>query len=286
VTGLALAMVLASAVFHAVWNLFAKQARGGVAFVWMADCCSIALFAPVAALVLLLDPARFDGPALGFIAGSALLHLTYFVLLQRGYGAGDLSLVYPLARGTGPMLSTTFAVLLFGERPTPVALAGAALVGVGVFVLTGGPAVLGQPAFRGAVAYGLLTGLLIAGYTLWDKQAVSTFAVAPILLYYGGTVLRVALLAPYGLRRRPAIRDLWARHRGQVLGVALLSPLSYFLVLTALVFTPVSYVAPAREISILLGTLLGARLLAEGQGARRLAAAAVMVLGVVALAVG
>ena len=99
-------------------------------------------------------------------------------------------------------------------------------------------------------------------------------------------MLRVALLAPYGLRRRPAIRDLWARHRGQVLGVALLSPLSYFLVLTALVFTPVSYVAPAREISILLGTLLGARLLAEGQGARRLAAAAVMVLGVVALAVG
>src|SRR5690349_21278306 len=104
VTGLALAMVLASAVFHAVWNLFAKQARGGVVFVWMADSLSIALFAPAAALVLLLQPARVDGVALGFIAGSALLHLTYFVLLQRGYGAGDLSLVYPLARGTGPVL--------------------------------------------------------------------------------------------------------------------------------------------------------------------------------------
>jgi drug/metabolite transporter (DMT)-like permease len=285
-TGLALAMVLTSAVFHAVWNLFAKQARGGVVFVWMADSLSIALFAPVAALLLLFQPGRLDGVALGFIAGSGLLHLTYFVLLQRGYRAGDLSLVYPLARGTGPVLSTTFAILLFGERPTPVALAGAVLVGVGVFVLTGGPAVLGNRAFRGAVAYGLLTGLLIAGYTLWDKQAVSTFAIAPILLYYGGTVLRVALVAPYGLRRRPAIRDLWMHYRRQVFGVALLSPLSYFLVLTALVFTPVSYVAPTREISILLGTLLGARLLAEGQGARRLVAAGVMVLGVVALAVG
>jgi drug/metabolite transporter (DMT)-like permease len=286
VTGLALAMVLTSAVFHAVWNLFAKQARGGVVFVWMADSLSIALFAPVAALLLLFQPGRLDGVVLGFIAGSGLLHLTYFVLLQRGYRAGDLSLVYPLARGTGPVLSTTFAILLFGERPTPVALAGAVLVGVGVFVLTGGPAVLGNRAFRGAVAYGLLTGLLIAGYTLWDKQAVSTFTIAPILLYYGGTVLRVALVAPYGLRRHPAIRDLWMHYRRQVFGVALLSPLSYFLVLTALVFTPVSYVAPAREISILLGTLLGARLLAEGQGARRHVAAGVMVLGVVALAVG
>ena len=99
----------------------------------------------------------FGWIALGFIAGSAALHLAYFLLLQQGYRIGDLSLVYPLARGTGPMLATAAAILLFGERPTPLALTGAVLIVGGVFVLTGGAGGWGGKPRRKAVGFALLT---------------------------------------------------------------------------------------------------------------------------------
>ena len=97
---------------------------------------------------------------------------------------------------------------------------------------------------------------------------------------------RAVLLAPFALRRKEEVQATWAMHRREVLGAALLSPLSYMLVLTALVVSPVSYVAPAREISILIGAVMGARLLSEGDARRRLLAASAMVVGVVALSLG
>src|ERR687885_262346 len=99
-------MVLTSAFLHASWNLLAKRAGGGAPLVWLYDLVALALFAPLALVIFLLG-AALPGPiTLVFIVGSALLHLGYFILLQRGYRSGDLSLVYPLARGTGPVLST------------------------------------------------------------------------------------------------------------------------------------------------------------------------------------
>jgi drug/metabolite transporter (DMT)-like permease len=136
------------------------------------------------------------------------------------------------------------------------------------------------------MAYALITGTLIAAYTLWDKQAVSTFAVSPVLLDWGQNLGRTVLLTPLALRQWENTRKEWRTHRVEAVGVALLVPLSYILVLTAMQFTPVSYVAPAREISILIGTAMGTRLLAEGDVSRRLLGACAMVLGVVALSVG
>ena len=103
-------------------------------------------------------------------------------MLQQGYRIGDLSLVYPLARGTGPMLLTTAAILVFGERPGPLALAGAAMIGVGTFVLACGGGGLRQAHARRAVVFALLTGAIIASYTLWDKRAVSNLGIPPLLL--------------------------------------------------------------------------------------------------------
>lgn len=207
-------------------------------------------------------------------------------MLQQGYRIGDLSLVYPLARGTGPMLSTTAAILVFGERPGPLALVGAAMIGVGTFVLVGGGGSMRQTNARRAVVFALLTGAIIASYTLWDKRAVSNLGIPPLLLNWSLGLGRVGLLAPYALRQRAKIATIWRTYRREVLVVATLSPLSYILVLTALAFTPVSYVAPAREISILIGVLLGTQLLAEGRTRQRLLAAGAMVLGVVGLALG
>jgi drug/metabolite transporter (DMT)-like permease len=286
VTGLATALVLAAAVGHATWNLFAKRAGGGAAFIWLADLLSTALYAPLVVAILVAQRPHLGLLELGFMGGSAVLHLGYFLLLLSGYRAGDLSMVYPLARGTGPVLSTAAAIVIFGERPGPLALVGALLIASGVFMLTGGPRALAASGARRAVGYGLLTGAFIAAYTLWDKQGVGVILIPPVLMYYGSTVGRVALLAPYVLHRRGEAEREWRTHRREAVGVALLAPLSYILVLTALVFTPVSYIAPAREISILIGAALGTRLLAEGGTRRRMTAAGAMVLGVLALVFG
>jgi drug/metabolite transporter (DMT)-like permease len=128
--------------------------------------------------------------------------------------------------------------------------------------------------------------LFIAAYTLWDKQAVSHFGIVPLVLDWGANVGRAILLTPFALKYSDQTITEWHEHKYEAIAIAVLIPLSYILVLTAMRFTPVSYVAPAREISILIGTAMGARLLAEGDARRRLAAACAMVLGVVALAVG
>lgn len=283
---LALALVLSAAVAHATWNLLAKRVGGGAPFLWLVSALTVVVYAPFALGVAVVRRVDIGPAALAFMVGSAFLHIAYFLLLQHGYRVGDLSLVYPLARGTGPTLSTIAAIVLLGERPSPLALAGALLVVVSVFVLAGGSSGAGSVGNRAALGYGLLCGVAIASYTVWDAHAVAVLLVPPLVLDWGNNVVRMGLLAPVASRRRGEVRRHWRVHRREALGVAVPSPLSYVLVLTALVFTPVSYVAPAREVSILIGTVMGARLLAEGDAPRRLAAAGGIVVGVAALAVG
>lgn len=285
-TAFALALVLASAVAHATWNLFAKRAAGGIPFLWLALALSVPLYAPIAFVVLLATGASVGPTVIAWTFVNAGLNVAYFIFLQRGYRAGDLSIVYPLARGTGPVLATIGAVLLFGERPTPLAIMGAIAIALGVVVLTGDPRKLRQRGVGAAVGYALLTGVTIAAYTLWDKRGVSGLLIPPILYEWGSNVWRVIILSPLALPRWPEIRAEWSANRTGAIVVAILSPLAYMLVLTALVISPVSYVAPAREIGILFGVVLGARSLAEADPARRSFAAALMVGGVVALALG
>ncbi|HEY8486025.1 MAG TPA: EamA family transporter [Limnochordales bacterium] len=288
-TAAALLLVLAAAFFHAGWNFLAKRSAGGAAFVWLATAVASVLWAPAALAVW-----WWRRPVLGWaqavaMAGSAALHLGYYLLLQRGYQVGGLSQVYPIARGTGPLLATLLAVVLFGERPSALAVAGAALVAAGIAGI-GGIGLAGRGRGAGAdgraVRLGLLTGLFIALYTVWDGQSVGRLGIPPLLHDWATSVGRAVYMLPYALRHRGRVAAEWAAHRLEVVGVAVLSPLAYILVLTALSFTPVSYVAPAREMSVLVGTVLGTRVLAEPYPTRRLLAAAVIVLGVVALAVG
>ena len=285
-TAFALVLVLASAVAHATWNLFAKRSRGGIPFLWLALALSVPIYLPVAIAVLIVTGATIGPTVFAWTFVNAALNVAYFIFLQRGYRAGDLSIVYPLARGTGPVLATVGAILIFGERPTPLAVAGAIAIASGVLVLTGDPRKLRRNGAGTAVGYALLTGVTIAAYTLWDKRGVSGLLIPPVLYEWGSNVWRVLILTPFALGRWPEIRAEWSVNRTAVLAVALLSPLAYMLVLTALAVSPVSYVAPAREIGILFGVILGARSLAEADPARRTAAAVLMVGGVIALALG
>lgn len=284
-TGLALALVFGSAFLHAAWNLLAKRAAGGVEFVWLVSLLVTACYAPVLAVYVWFQRPEFTLQHALLALGSAAIHVCYFVSLQRGYRAGDLSLVYPLARGTGPALATALAVIFLGESPGLQALLGTLLVVLSVFVLAGGGGSRQSGAgSRRAVLYGLATGGFISLYTTWDGYAVGHVGAAPLVFMLASEAFRALFLAPIALRNRPELARIWRQAKWPTLGVALLSPLAYVMVLTALQFTPISLVAPTREISILIGTVLGARLLAEGHLRRRLLGALGMVAGVTLLA--
>jgi drug/metabolite transporter (DMT)-like permease len=284
---IAIVLVVVAAFAHAGWNTAAKRAgTGGSVFVWLYAAMSAALMIPVAVVDLLVSgthPAWSWLPALGV---SGLLHLGYFLLLQRGYADSDMSVVYPLARGTGPLLSVLFAVLVLKERPGVIALVGAGVVVAGVFVIGGGGAASGSGGRRLGVFYGVVTGITIAAYTLWDANAVTTLAVPPLVQLAGGVVVEAIALAPIAWSKRAELARLWRDHRWDAGIVAVLSPLAYALVLYALTIAPVALVAPARELSIVIGGVIAWRVLHEPNPARRLAGAAIVLAGVFALAVG
>jgi drug/metabolite transporter (DMT)-like permease len=285
-TGLAIALVLSAALIHASWNYILKKSGGGIGFVWAFAGLSALFYAPLAVGISVFAKFSFGGAALAYIAASAVLHTAYYLLLDRGYRHGDLSVVYPLARATGPLLTIVVAIALLGERPGPVALSGAALVVGGAFFLAASPAKLREAGALRGIGFALLTGCMIASYTVVDKQAVSVALIPPLVLDWGANVGRVLVMTPLALSRRDELRAAWRTQRKAIIAVALLCPLSYILVLSAMAFTPVSYVAPAREISILFAALMGTHWLREGDLSRRLLSAVAMAAGVVALALG
>ena len=283
--GFALSLVLVAAVVHAVWNLAAKQVGdGGSRFVFLYYTVSAVVFGPVAVVQLLLERPQWTWILAAL--GTAVLHVGYGIVLQRGYAVGDLSVVYPLARGTGPLLSVLVAVLFLGEHPGWPGLVGAFLVIAGVLVISSGRTADAVPARRRAgVFYGLLTGAFIAAYTLWDAHAVTALGVPPLAYFGTGSIIQSLLMAPSALRDKAAVISLWRRYRRQVLTVGLLSPLGYLLVLHALQMAPVSLVAPARELSIVRGGLAAWRLRGEAQAARRLVGSLVVLVGIAAIAI-
>src|ERR1700722_3699359 len=126
-TTAALLLVLSAALLHATWNLLAKRAGGGLPFVYLVGVINLALYAPPVAAYWWWKRPELAGAALAWIVGSGVLKAGYSLFLQRSYRTGDFSLIYPLARGTGPLLSTAGAIILFSERPSAIALCGAAL---------------------------------------------------------------------------------------------------------------------------------------------------------------
>lgn len=283
--------MLGAAVLHASWNVLAKRASDDAppsVFLWLISCTGAVALGPATLVFVLVAHLSLRPIDALFLVGTAFWHTAYFFSLQAGYRRGDLSVVYPLARGTGPMVASLVAIVVLGEHPGPLGGAGIALVVVGLGILAlGDRSSSPSPGRVGAgVVFGLLTGLTIGGYTLWDAYAVHHLLVPPILEAWSSEAGRALLLAPFALRRRSAVRAVWRQRRGEVLGTGVFSPLAYLLVLVALSIAPIVEVAPARELSVVLGVLAGRRLLGEGHVRLRLLAALVVAGGVVAIAIG
>jgi drug/metabolite transporter (DMT)-like permease len=295
----ALALIFVAALGHATWNLFSKQASaaGATLFIWLVAAAATVIFSPVVAVAVAAGHPHLTAANWAVMAGAGLLQVGYFSFLQRGYQAGDLSLVYPIGRGTGALLAALAGIVLLGERPGPVSIAGILAIVAGIVVIglpprraaapvpaPPGPGV--QPGWRAAVGLALGTGAFIASYTLADKYAVSTLKTPPVLEGYAAFPVMLVAFAPQVIRHRAELGRVWRAFRPQVLGAGVLTPGTYMLVLVALSFSPLDTVAPVREVSVLFGVILGRRLLGEGGLPRKLAAAAAIVAGIVAVAVG
>lgn len=225
---------------------------------------------------------------------SGVLHSIYFIVLLRGYRKADLTVVYPLARGSGPLLSSMAAIALMGEQLSALGAVGIVGVVAGVFLIAGGPALFNSThtpqqaqRIRKGMLYGLLTGVFIASYTVVDGYAVKVALMSPILIDYMGNFVRLGLLLPAMVHHdRGAVRSQWDLQWKYAVVVGVVSPVSYVLVLYALQVAPLSHVAPAREVSMLFAALIGGHLLGEGDRLFRMLGAAGIAVGVMALALG
>lgn len=277
----ALLLVLLAALCHSAWNLIVKsdarrlEIQSGALVVGTLLCAPVLLFHP---------PWSLPPLAWAAVAVSALFESAYVLALTSAYGAGDMSLVYPVARGTGTVLVAPLAVLLLGERPSLQGALGIGLVVIGIFLSHGA---LGgwaaARAHRRAVGWALLTGAMIAGYSLVNKVGVT---LVPVPLYAFLVFLADAVLVRLVQRWRggsvPALRRdaPW----GRIVGVGVLMMGAYLAVLVAMSQAPVSYVVATREISVVVAALLGALVLHERHSAARVAGAVVIFGGLCAIA--
>jgi drug/metabolite transporter (DMT)-like permease len=287
-TTAALALVLTSAVMHASWNFLLKRSRDKVLFFWaMAMIGLIGLLIPGIVFAIV---EGFTLTMLGLALISVCLHASYAVTLTASYKYGDLSSVYPISRGMGPALVPLLAVLLLDESISTIAVVGIVLVVLGIYAIhidrrflrdfSHPLKMLAQPGTRLA----FLTGLIIAGYTISDKTALNhdLNPVTLSLFDVSGNVLGLlpaVIAASWG-----ELRKEWDLDRARIVGAGLLAPVGYLLVLIALTTTRVSYIAPSREVGIVIGTAMGVLLLHEGFGLTRIWGSTLVVAGVVVIA--
>ena len=287
-TGLSLVLVLVSALAHASWNFLLKRSQDQAVFLWCLLAVTTVLLAPLGVVLFWRFP--FGGQGWLLVAVTVALHAIYFLLLSRSYANADLSLVYPIARGTGPVLVPVLAVLILGETiALPAVLGIAAVVGGSYTVSLWGNfrALMGHPLTllrNPGTRFAVLTGLTITCYAIVDKVGVSQ--VQPFLYMYLMTLGSAVLIAPYVLASKGigAVRRELRFNAGAVVVAGLLTFLAYGLVLTPFSLSRVSYVAPAREVGIVIAVLMGMVFLKEPFGRGRLLGSGFIVAGLALIA--
>jgi uncharacterized membrane protein len=283
-TGVAIALVVFSALLHAGWNYFNKGSGDRWAFFLGQGLATVILYTP--AVLWYWPRAGLPGVGWLWIAASAVTHAAYAVYLLKSYDAGDLSVAYPLSR-TAPVLVVAWDVVTARGQLTTLGVCGALLSGFGALTLQwpavrarGGRAVLGEPVTR----YALVTAFFIAAFTIIDKQGVGH--VHPLLFLYLCGAGEFSLIALRLGRAAPArVATELRRNAGPLLTTAVVGPFSYLLILWVLTTAPASYVLGLRQISIVIGVLLGRFLLGEGEALYRLVGAAIIATGSILIAV-
>ncbi len=287
-TGPALTLVLLSALAHPAWNfLLKRQANQELIVFWALVSAPVVLF-PLGIFLSIRHPIEY--PGWWFLLGTSLLHVAYFLFVARSYARADLSVAYPIGRGTGPTVVPILGVVALEETIAALAIAGIVAVFLGVFTVywSGSASQIFRDPFRlfkeSGTRYALGTGLTIAAYSVWDKVGVEH--VSPLLYMYMMAMGSAIGLAPIILRAHGAqamVSELRA-HLSHIVVIGLLMFTAYGLVLTALEISRLSYVWPAREIGTVIGVVLGSWLLKEPFVGGRLIGSAMIAAGVVLIA--
>jgi drug/metabolite transporter (DMT)-like permease len=280
VTSAALLLVFGAALLHAGWNALTKRGLDPIAFLWCIGGVGVAFYTPFAVTILTQHPLTLAG--LPFVVGTVILHALYFFTLGRAYRVGDLSVVYPIARGLGVALVPLLAVVLFGERLSALGTLGVTLVALGILVLHWRPGAWPAALLEPGTGWALATGVLIASYSLLDKAGVAR--VHPVVYIWLMEIGAGFLLLPVVLARRGSLGREWRLNRRAIILGAFMSPTGYLLVLFAFQRAKTGYVVAAREMSIVLSALIGALWLGEGRLAQRMLGAAIVLAGVVCVA--
>jgi drug/metabolite transporter (DMT)-like permease len=276
----ALALVLVAALLHAGWNALTKRAKDPLAFLWSSMGVAAVGLAPIALVIWTREGFPAEGRP--YAAGSVVVHALYFVALATSYRHADFSIVYPVARGLGVALTPLLALALFAEWISPLGAAGIALVVVGIG-LSAGRASPDGPARSGrGVGWAVATGLLIGVYSILDSAGARR--VHPVVYLCTLTLGSVMLCAPLVLRRRAALVAEWRHNWRTILLASTMNLSGYVLVLFAYRLSKTGYVVACRELSIAIAPLLGRVLLGETHVATRAAGTAVIVAGVVCVA--
>ena len=286
----ALILVLTAALVHATWNYFLKKANATRPFWWLVYIITAVVTVPA---LFLYDPQALSNiTPIGWlvIVLSAPIHVIYGQVLQIGYKKSDYSIVYPTARGTGPLITVLSAVLILGNRPTLWGWVGIALILMAI-VLLAMPHKEDQQTqslrIRTGIFWGSLTGCFIAGYSFCDAWAVQqATGLTPLSFYFPSIAIRTLVLAPFVMMHanwKQESREILTTPRLQkaLAVVTVGSPLAYLLVLYAMTMAPLSYVAPSREVGMMIGVVLGGLLLRERLSLTRLIGVIGMTLGVI-----
>jgi drug/metabolite transporter (DMT)-like permease len=293
-TIIVLVLIISAAFLHAMWNLAAKKAGGDARFSAFFGCLMAVLWAPICIWMSLDILPKWGLREWLIIAVSGVVQYIYSVVLLRGYRLSDLTIVYPVARGSAPVITVAVALLFFNESLSLTSAIGVGAIILGVFAIAGGPRLLMRSSdatkqkikftnVRVGVLYGFVTGLLITAYTAIDAYAVKLLFISPILLNYYGNLCRLPLMMTVIFRDVDESAKLWRKQWKYAAFVAVFSPVSYVMVLYALKLAPLSQVAPARELSMLFAVVLGGQLLGEKDRLMRVIGAISIALGVAAL---
>lgn len=289
-SALALLLVLTAALVHATWNYFLKKANATRPFWWLVYIITAIITVPA---LFLYDPDSLKNiTPIGWlvIALSAPIHVIYGQVLQIGYKKSDYSIVYPTARGTGPLITVLSAVLILGDRPSFWGWIGIILI-LGAIVLLAIPQKTDKNTqslrIRSGIFWGALTGCFIAGYSFCDAWAVQqTTGLTPMSFYFPSIAVRALVFAPFIIMHanwKEESKEILTTPRLQkaLAVVTVGSPLAYILVLYAMTMAPLAYVAPSREVGMMIGVVLGGLLLKEKLSTTRLMGVIGMTLGVI-----
>jgi drug/metabolite transporter (DMT)-like permease len=270
----ALLLALAAAFVHATWNLLTAGAQESQVAIGVALLIGAVVFLPVALLA-----GDVQSAALPYAAASLALELGYLACLATAYQRGPLSVVYPIARGTAPVLVLAGSALFLADAPSAAQVAGVLLVGAGVLLVRGRP----RGGSAADVVLALMTAVFIAGYTVVDKRGLEHADPWPYLELILGPTALIYVAAALALRGPRAV-SAELRPATAFAGIGMFG--SYGLVLAALARAPAPAVAAVRETSVVIAAGLAAVFLHEPVGAARAGGAAIVAAGIAAIALG